>query len=530
MQPCTVHIGSISELLPAGVRVQCHPKPHAVQKEAPLALAGLVGCNAFAKFKIRRVEQSVQRRFGAAGAAYSTKQSAIAYDEESQCLRAMLNLSAGEVLLEESPLVLLEDSAEGVDDLGSEEDLWRGFRRHRCFKAADTFKLLDADARTAVLSLYTPASENQLQDWSVEQEAAGGDPEVLRFLQVLRVNGIEVPFSFTGLYNLACRANHSCAPCCRVSVAEGGQLRIVALRPILAGDEVTVSYLSELELLEVGSVRRKMLETTWDFRCTCSRCSAPDDRRSTLCRACIGAGRPSGLVALQTRTVQLGGATAELESWSVCSKCGAVPEASVLTESENIWVRRYEQLPSWCRDSLRSFLAPKAPKLSIAAIEEVAQSLADMIQLHRDFAQVEFLEAHWLAADIAGASAAAGLLLYKGADGDRALSDACKDTISRLELKPEEISRAAEKRLQAVRGVFGEDTFSVEAAQLLRLKALAADIDGPGGMEPMELRRRSFEIALPLLPPGKHSASISAIPDKDLTDDFLYDVLLELAE
>ena len=59
-----------------------------------------VGCNAFAKFKIRRVEQSVQRRFGAAGcwqnmrlvllpvqsvlrsgAAYSTKQSAIAYDE-----------------------------------------------------------------------------------------------------------------------------------------------------------------------------------------------------------------------------------------------------------------------------------------------------------------------------------------------------------------------------------------------------------------------------------------------------------------
>jgi len=62
----------------------------------------------------------------------------------------MLNLSAGEVLLEESPLVLLEDSAEGVDDLGSEEDLWRGFRRHRCFKAADTFKLLDADARMAL--------------------------------------------------------------------------------------------------------------------------------------------------------------------------------------------------------------------------------------------------------------------------------------------------------------------------------------------------------------------------------------------
>eukprot|EP00435_Cladocopium_sp_Y103_P034320 s17_g8.t2 len=179
--------------------------------------------------------------------------------------------------------------------------------------------------------------------------------------------------------------------------------------------------------------------------------------------------------------VQLGGATAELESWSVCSKCGAVPEAAVLTESENTWVRRYEQLPSWCRDSLRSFLAPKAPKLSIAAIEEedgpvdpqaqdeatyVVQSLANVIRLHREFAQVDFFEAHWLAADIAGASAAAGLLLYKGADDDQTLSDACKE--------------------------------------------------------------RSFEIALPLLPPGKHPASISAIPDKDLTDDFLYDVFVFL--
>ena len=115
----------------------------------------------------------------------------------------------------------------GSSVLKHREDLWRGFRRHRCFKAsdlipvfhlcrrcfrlhhysylcwaeaADTFKLLDADARmalrpntqiitgiwhdtvhdtawlsmiwctvnltarTAVLSLYTPASENQLQE------------------------------------------------------------------------------------------------------------------------------------------------------------------------------------------------------------------------------------------------------------------------------------------------------------------------------------------------------------------------------
>ena len=81
------------------------------------------------------------------------------------------------------------------------------------------------------------------QDWTVEKEASGGDEDMLRFLQVesleslkfkwfprceafalthldpfdpcttkvLRVNGIEVPSGFTGLYAIACRANHSCA-------------------------------------------------------------------------------------------------------------------------------------------------------------------------------------------------------------------------------------------------------------------------------------------------------------------------------
>lgn len=298
----------------------------------------------------------------------------------------------------------------------------------------------------------------------------------------------------------------------------------MALRSINAGDEITVSYLSERELLEVGSVRRTLLQTTWDFRCTCPRCSGPDDRRATWCRACLG-----GRVAIQSRTVQLGGATAEMESWCACPTCGAEPEGSQLTDIENQWIQRYEQLPTWCRCStLRNFLAPKV-ELNIAAIEEedgpleapedeaiyVAQSLADVVRLHRDLAKVDFLQLHWLAADLAGASAVAGLLLHRAA----AMSSTCREELRSLQLEPDEISAAAEQRLQAVRRVFGEATLSVEAAEILRWQALASDLRDGGA----ELRRKSFETALPLLPPG---LSI----DKELSDELLFEMLAELAE
>eukprot|EP00434_Breviolum_minutum_P033634 symbB.v1.2.029761.t2/scaffold3294.1/size59574/2 len=181
----------------------------------------------------------------------------------------------------------------------------------------------------------------------------------------------------------------------------------------------------------------------------------------------------------------------------------------ILTPKFLAQIRRYEQLPSWCRESLRSFLAPGVPKLSLAIIEEedgpidpqpqdeviyVAQSLADVIQLQREFLQLKSFEVHWLAADLTNASLAAGLLLYKGADhGD-------EDAISRLELEPEEICAFAEKRLKDVKRVFGEETLSCEAAEVLRLKALALEIrdkdDGSAVfifLDGLELRIRDFE-------------------------------------
>eukprot|EP00438_Fugacium_kawagutii_P031695 Skav232924 [mRNA] locus=scaffold1477:831115:831993:- [translate_table: standard] len=292
--------------------------------------------------------------------------------------------------------------------------------------------------------------------------------------------------------------------------------------------------------MEVGSVRRTLLQTTWDFRCTCPRCSGPDDRRATWCRACLG-----GRVAIQSRSVQLGGATAEMESWCACPSCGAEPDGSQLTDIENQWIQRYEQLPTWCHCStLRNFLAPKA-ELTIAAIEEedgpleapeddatyIAQSLGDVVRLHRALAKVDFLQLHWLAADVAGACAVAGLLLHR----DAVMSSACREELgrlqlevpapgwegwARLQLEVPEITAALEQRLQALRRVFGA-ALSVEVAEVLRWQALAADLQGGGDCG--ELRRKSFEIAVQLLPPGP---SI----DKELSDELLYEMLAELAE
>lgn len=164
MQPCDLHIRSES------------PAPRVAEPRAPrdwrklrvswrpVALVGLVNLvNAQRSQKSRVAKRN----------ATTGNPSTIVYKEG--CLRAQRDFRAGEVLLEESPLILVQDDMEVDDvDVGSAEDLWFGFRRHRSIKAAESFKLLAADCRTAVLSLFTPTSENDLQDWSAEKEASKG--------------------------------------------------------------------------------------------------------------------------------------------------------------------------------------------------------------------------------------------------------------------------------------------------------------------------------------------------------------------
>lgn len=152
--------------------------------QRPVALpVSLVSC----KFVARVRSQS--RVKAKRNATCTRNPSAIVYTEG--CLRAQHDFPAGEVLLEESPLILVQDDMEVDDaDVGSAEDLWFGFRRHRSIKAAESFKLLAADCRAAVLSLFTPVSENDLLDWSAEKEASKGAGLIRAMNHSLYVNVI----------------------------------------------------------------------------------------------------------------------------------------------------------------------------------------------------------------------------------------------------------------------------------------------------------------------------------------------------
>eukprot|EP00756_Hemistasia_phaeocysticola_P053783 Hpha_TRINITY_DN29733_c0_g1::TRINITY_DN29733_c0_g1_i1::g.2528::m.2528 len=76
-----------------------------------------------------------------------------------------------------------------------------------------------------------------------------------------------------GIYRVHASSNHSCEPSCEVRYTEtmSETLNICALRPMKKGDEVTISYVADVETVS-RSKRQKYLATNYRFDCLCSRC------------------------------------------------------------------------------------------------------------------------------------------------------------------------------------------------------------------------------------------------------------------
>ncbi len=116
--------------------------------------------------------------------------------------------------------------------------------------------------------LSAPATARTLHD-------LGGVAWVARLLFRLSCNGFSItddesrPLG-TGLFLGAVAANHSCAPNC-YQLFEGPVLRLRALRPIAAGEELTIGY---VDLGKPRAVRQQELWAGYGFACTCSRCAS----------------------------------------------------------------------------------------------------------------------------------------------------------------------------------------------------------------------------------------------------------------
>eukprot|EP00927_Polykrikos_kofoidii_P036448 TRINITY_DN30773_c0_g1_i2.p1 TRINITY_DN30773_c0_g1~~TRINITY_DN30773_c0_g1_i2.p1 ORF type:complete len:591 (-),score=123.65 TRINITY_DN30773_c0_g1_i2:73-1845(-) len=130
-----------------------------------------------------------------------------------------------------------------------------------------------SEAVVAIAAQFLPASvpplqlENLVNCW-------------LKNAFVGKVDGLTV-FFFSSLMS------HSCLPSAVWHYDVSGNFVLKARRGIAAGEEVTVSYLSEAELLFHASARRRLLSDSKQFWCTCERCvGAEDDTRGVRCDRC----------------------------------------------------------------------------------------------------------------------------------------------------------------------------------------------------------------------------------------------------
>jgi hypothetical protein len=96
----------------------------------------------------------------------------------------------------------------------------------------------------------------------------------------------------SGLFETACRLSHSCRPnCCWFSSQDGSKKIVRAITLIQKGEELTINYRGDDELLVPMYSRRKSLRKSKFFDCRCKRCKSNyDDTRRFKCasKKCLG--------------------------------------------------------------------------------------------------------------------------------------------------------------------------------------------------------------------------------------------------
>ncbi|XP_028040938.1 SET and MYND domain-containing protein 5 [Bombyx mandarina] len=78
----------------------------------------------------------------------------------------------------------------------------------------------------------------------------------------------------SGLYQLQSACNHSCAPNAESSFPYGNhRIQLKAVKPIMPGEEICISYLDECALRRSRHSRQKELAQNYLFVCWCDRCT-----------------------------------------------------------------------------------------------------------------------------------------------------------------------------------------------------------------------------------------------------------------
>jgi len=158
---------------------------------------------------------------------------------------------------------------------------------------ASTWTPIDKTVQRNLLLLHQGEFSEPCKDMSVIAAALlppGADLMNLeRCLQAWLHNAWTIQGQRTGLviYFLASLISHSCNPSLVVHQDSDGNMLLRARHKICSGDEITVSYLPEVELLDAAPKRRRDLWDSKRFWCSCERCIGEEDKtRGLRCDTC----------------------------------------------------------------------------------------------------------------------------------------------------------------------------------------------------------------------------------------------------
>jgi len=211
----------------------------------------------------------------------------------------------------------------------------------------------DEDAGEDVTRILQMIEQNLQDVWDMKEKPIDGK-RLQRLVSAWRYNSFgHHKEDGLVLYNRISMCAHSCDPTCCWSYGDDDAFVLRARVALKAGDELTISYLQDEDLLKSTAVRQQKLQN-WRFTCACSRCSLRVDLgRGFRCRRCrVG--------------ILYASADNGLEPCRVCNAAPSQEDTQTLLHLEEEYVLRVENLD----------------KTDVPDVETVYQAAIDIFERH----------------------------------------------------------------------------------------------------------------------------------------------------